>query len=826
MLVPAVVLIVAGLLTMVSMVEPIAARLRVPTSVAFALLGIGIGVVSLVLQHYYAFDPNGVVQLIVNPPVASSVFIFVFLPILVFQSAVNIDVRQIAEDAGPVLVLSVVAVIVATFFIGGVVHWISGFSLMACLLLGAVVATTDPVAVIGIFRDIGAPSRLGRILEGEALFNDAAAITLFVLFLGYVLEPQPVNIGGTVTTFFLLGGGGAVFGYLVGRVVCVLTALVSDRPMAQVSLLLAAPYLAFIFAEHMLHVSGVVAVVSVGITFNLFGPAYASPVGWGQFHAIAEQLDYWATSLVFVLASVLIPKLLAGATWTDLGLLMVLVLAALVARAVILFVALPLMSRFGLSTAIGGRYGVVILWGGLRGALTLALALSITENPDVSLEVKRFIAVLATGFVLFTVLIQGTTLHILMRLVGLDRLSPLDEALRLQVLSVAQFNVQDQLAKSASLYELPEMQISGAMAEARERVEDFAGFDREHRISLGLVTLARQERELILEQFRERTISFSIVSDMLANSARLIDRARTGGEHGYAEAARKSLGLTTRLKLAHGIHRRLGVDTYFSRLLSDRFEIILASRIVLMQLTPFIHATIEPVLGTEVARRAQELLTERLEAIQRALDGLNLQFPEYSQALKRSFVLRTALRREELEYESLFEQSIIGPELHRDLKLRIAAQREKIDRRPPLDLGLDTCELVKRFPLFSSFNDEQVEEMRSLMTPVFALPGEMLIRKGDRGDAAYFISSGAVEVRAGFRQIRLGTGDVFGELALLTNEPRTADVFSIAYCSLLRLDARTFNSFIASHPDVGAHIESVAKKRLKENKVAAPQAAG
>jgi monovalent cation:H+ antiporter, CPA1 family len=92
-----------------------------------------------------------------------------------------------------------------------------------------------------------------------------------------------------------------------------------------------------------------------------------------------------------------------------------------------------------------------------------------------------------------------------------------------------------------------------------------------------------------------------------------------------------------------------------------------------------------------------------------------------------------------------------------------------------------------------------------------------LIHKGDEGDAAYFISSGAVEVHAGARQIRLGTGDVFGELALLTSEPRTADVISIAYCSLLRLDARDFNTFIAANPNVAAHIEDVAAKRMREN---------
>ncbi len=818
MLVPAIVLIVCALLAMVSLVEPIAARFNVPISVASALLGIGIGVGALLLRTNFDFEPAGVMSLLVDPPVGSSIFIFVLMPILVFQSAVGIDVRQIAEDATPIVVLSVFAVVVATFFIGGVVHWASGFPLIACLLLGAVVATTDPVAVIGILRDVGAPARLGRLLEGESLFNDAAAITLFVLFLGYVLAPQPVDVLGGVLQFALLGGGGAIFGYLVGRVSCVLLAFVGDRPMAQVTLCLAAPYLAFILAETVLHVSGVVSVVGVGVTLNLFGPGYASPVGWNQFRAILDQLDYWAGSLIFVLASILVPRLLTGATWGDLVLVLVLVVAALVARAIVLFGTLPVLQRFRLSAKVDSRYSLVIVWGGLRGALTLALALSITENTQVPFEVQRFIAVLATGFVLFTILVQGTTLHRVMRLVGLDKLSPLDTALRQQVLGVAQTNVRETLSRTATLYGLPELEKQ-EFASSSEPVElaDVADFDRGHRMTLGLVTLARHERELILENFRERTISFSIVSDMLANSARQIDRSRTGGERGYAEAAKESLELPSRLRLAHGLHRRLGVDTYFARLLSDRFEILLASRIVLMRLEPFIRQTIRPVLGEDVAVRAGELLAERREGLQRAVDSLTLQFPEYALELKRSFVLRTALRREELEYDGLYEQSIIGPELHRDLRMHIASRRGRADKRPQLDLGLDIRDLVRNFPLFATLSEEQVDDMVRLMHPVFTLPGEVLIHKGEEGDAAYFISSGAVEVHAGERQIRLGTGDVFGELALLTSEPRTADVISIAYCSLLRLDAGDFNTFIAANPNVAAHIEDIAAKRIREN---------
>ncbi len=106
-----------------------------------------------------------------------------FLPLLVFQAGIATDVRQVIEDAAPILLLAIVATLVTTAVIGLALSPISGMPLVACLMLGSIVATTDPVAVIGIFHDVGAPSRLTRLVEGETLLNDAAAITLFGLLL-------------------------------------------------------------------------------------------------------------------------------------------------------------------------------------------------------------------------------------------------------------------------------------------------------------------------------------------------------------------------------------------------------------------------------------------------------------------------------------------------------------------------------------------------------------------------------------------------------------------------------------------------------------------
>ena len=106
----------------------------------------------------------------------SDAIVYLFLPILLFQAGLTIDVRRMVDDIAPVLLMAVVAVLVSTGAVGLALAAVSDLGLVVCLLLGAIVATTDPVAVVGIFRELGAPRRLLILIEGESLFNDAAAI--------------------------------------------------------------------------------------------------------------------------------------------------------------------------------------------------------------------------------------------------------------------------------------------------------------------------------------------------------------------------------------------------------------------------------------------------------------------------------------------------------------------------------------------------------------------------------------------------------------------------------------------------------------------------
>src|SRR5207302_5730467 len=255
--------------------------------------------------------------------------------------------------------------------------------------------------------------------------------------------------------------------------------------------------------EHVLGVSGVVAVVSAGLTGGALARVRLRPASWRYLERVWEQNGFWASSLIFVIASTLVPRLLHGMQLRDLWLLLVVVEAALVARAAVLFGVLPLLSALRLSQKVSSAYKIAITWGGLRGAVTLALALSVTENAALDSDSKDFVADLATGFALFTLLVNGLTLRPVIRLLKLDRLSPLNLAVRSKVLAVSLADVRDLVSDTAEEYRIAPAAAMILTQGYEQRIEELASrpdlekvISNQDRIRIGLVALANRERRI------------------------------------------------------------------------------------------------------------------------------------------------------------------------------------------------------------------------------------------------------------------------------------------------------------------------------------------
>lgn len=818
-------LIIACLLLVVAVIQPLAVRLQMPPTVLLAGVGVGIGFLAAFLLATPLTDAfNAVVAPVVGMPVTSAVFIYVFLPILLFQAALTIEVRRMLEDVAPILLMAVVAVLVAAAVIGFGLNMLFGVPLLVCLLLGAIVATTDPAAVVAIFRDIGAPARLTRLVEGESLLNDAAAIALFTLLLGVLVSGEPLDLSQGLAWFTVSFIGGIALGVVGGRLLVAALPWMGGHRAGEATLTLAAPYIIYIVGDQMLGVSGVVAVVAAGLTVSALIRSSISPANWRHLINVWEQVAFWAGSLVFILAAVLVPRILTGVTFTDILMVLALVVAALLARALVLFLLLPLLSAVRLAEKVSLPYKVTILWGGLRGAVTLALALAVTENPALDPELKRVVAVTASGFVLFTLFVNGTTLRRVIALLGLDRLSPIDQALRNQVLVLALADVRDSVRDAARRHEIAPAVSDSVVGEYEERIAEQAAagdieqalLDRD-RLALGLIALAGRERELILDHHEHRTVSTGVVERLLRHTERLSEGTRAEGRLGYQRASRHLLKFDRAFRIAHALHRRAGIERPLNRRLAERFETLLVLRLTLNELSGYITTRLTPLLGARIGELLHEILNGRIAATCKALDALRLQYPDYADALERLFLRHLARRQELNHYDALRAEGLLGPEVHDSLRRAVQGGATAPDERPRLDLRLKTRDLIAQCPVFGGLPKPSLDAVARLVRAQFAVPGETIVRKGDRGRGMYFISSGAVDVCLPGQGVRLGRGDFFGEMALLTGQPRMADIIALTYCHLLVLDNAEFRKLLDVNPEIRAHIEGTVAERAAAN---------
>jgi CPA1 family monovalent cation:H+ antiporter len=817
-------LVIASFLVLISLVQPAAERLHLPYTVLLAFVGVAVGAVSSFLLYTPLISTfDDIVAPVVNLPFSSSTFLGVFLPILLFHAALNIDLREIAEDAAPILALAILAVVAAAAAIGFGLSLVS-VPLTVALLLGAIVATTDPAAVVAIFREVGAPPRLIRLVEGESLLNDAAAIVLFGLLLEMLTEGAHPSLAAGLLRFAEAFFGGILLGAVGGRLFGAILPYLGGSRTAEMTLSVALPYIVYVLGDEVLDVSGVVAVVGAGLTGGALARIRLLPANWHYLRQVWEQIGFWAGSLIFVTASTLVPRLLAGMAWHDLLLLAILIAAALASRVGVLLGILPLLSALRLSQKISAAYKVAIAWGGLRGAVTLALALSVTENAQIDPGIKAIVAVLATGFVLFTLLVNGLSLRPMIRLLKLDRLSPLDAAVRDKVLALSLAEVRDDVSRVAQEYAIPPAVASGVTEDYDRRIDVLASspdFEQaisdQDRIRIGLVALANQERRIILDHHAQRTVSGAAIERLLRNTNRILDAAKAEGRVGYNRAARALLEFSRGFRVANLLHRMVRRDGPLQRQISIRFETLLVRRLALDELTRFADSRLRALLGERVADLLGEMIVSRAAATARALDALPLQYPEHAAALERRFLNQSGLRLQISRYHDLYDEGLIGRELFEDLEREHAAARTLSAKLPPLDLGLQTEELIGSFDMFAGLAQAELKALVRLFRPRLLVPGELVLRKGQRGSEMFFISSGAVEVVLRGKRVRLGSGDFFGEMALLSGRPRQADCVALGFCRVLVLSAADLNRFLDAYPGAKAEIDRIAQQRTRSD---------
>ena len=501
------------LLIAASVIAVIAARLRIPYTVALVLGGLALGAVHLpILQNVTGQRPDWLTP---------DVVLLIFLPPLLFEGSVKIQLQRLRENVIPILLLANAGVLVATVITGYVVHWEMGLPLLTALLFGSIISATDPISVISIFKDMAVNKRLSVIVEGESLFNDGTAVVLFGILLAGISTGQ-LSVSSGIEKFLVVVLGGAAVGLGLGYAASKITQRI-DEPRIEITLTTILAYTSYLVANS-LHLSGVIATVAAGLMVGNFGARIGmSPRTRLAMWSFWEYFSFVINSIVFLLIGleVSVTEILHAWQVTLLA-----IAAVLLGRAISVYLVSPINNAF--SEKIPTRWQHVLVWGGMHGALSLALALSL----DRSFPYRDQILAMTFGVVAFTLIVQGLTIKPLLRSLGLDTSKEdVYERARIRQLAIgsARAELESMLRShliSQPVYERFHYELEGQLMEVKAEIAEIYRKDKtraSEEVRLATLRLVTAERSSIEQAVHDGLISSQSAEEMIDAADRALD---------------------------------------------------------------------------------------------------------------------------------------------------------------------------------------------------------------------------------------------------------------------------------------------------------------
>ena len=805
---------VVALLLVAGAVRVVTDRLQFPYAVALVIVGVGIGEVARRVAPDMAA--------IAGTPVAADMILFVLIPTLIFEAAFHTNVRLLRQNLWPVLTLAVPAAMTSSFVVAAIVWLVSPFDFAQCLLLGAILSSTDPVAVVAIFRKIGAPARLTMLVEGESLLNDATSIVLARIMLGIIAAGSfgASNFSDGLVEFGMVFFGGAAVGWLAAIFIGWLISKVQDDPFTATVLTSILAYATFLIAERGLHLSGVVAVVIAGLVMADWGRTKMSP------HDEEHVEHFWhfagnaANAMLFLLVgfSVQISMLLA-----NLALFGWVIVALLVSRAVAVFGLAPLMARLPNTAPISMAYQMVIYWGGLRGGIAIAIVLSLADY-----EFGQTFIALVMGSVLFTLVVQGMTMERLVKWLGLDR-PPLADR-------VARAETQLDALRAASAG-IPELRAGGLFSQRigddleRKLASDIARVGTELESLRHTELTQEQEQRLLLERcfaaeqalyhglFRKGHLAEKTFRDLAAGVSVQADAVRDGATsppRTTVGAKRRKLlqrvltvapaGVADRLRqgyIAADYERAWGEFQATTQILEN------IERLALAHSTP-----------AEIVADVRMLYLRWQANARQQLDATAEQFPEFVTAQQERLAQRLMALAQSENIQDKAEAGSVPAGIADELVRELTSASRTLRGGSTAPLQISPAELLRKVPSFKDMPEAEFARIAAVLVPRSVPAGQVIVAQGSRGSSLMLIARGVVRVVSSDSKgehdlATLVAGDFFGEMALLTNQPRSATCRAVTPCALYELRRTDFNDLVASLPAVRVAFEAANRDRRK-----------
>src|SRR5687767_3377507 len=383
---------ISTLLLIAAVVAMAVRRLKIPYTVGLMLTGIVLAVSPF---------PSDDIE------ITKDLIFTIFLPPLIYEAAIYIKWQELRRDLPVILTLATVGVLLSAGITAAGMHYLAQWAWPSAILFGVLIAATDPVSVIATFKEAGVHGRLRLLVEAESLFNDAAAAVAFSIALAFAIGGS-ITLFGTVQTLVITIAGGILCGALVAGSVLLLAGQTDDH-LIEITLTTVAAYGSFLLAEHF-HLSGVLASLVAGLlTGNIGSLGSFTDKGREGVLSFWEFIAFVVNSLIFMLIGI-------GGAYQDFTNLLIpiaiAIILVLLGRALAIYPLSALFSRSPLQVSPAHQH--ILFWGGLRGALALALALGIPpEFPQ-----RETIITVAFGVVAFSIFAQGLTIRQLLRKLG------------------------------------------------------------------------------------------------------------------------------------------------------------------------------------------------------------------------------------------------------------------------------------------------------------------------------------------------------------------------------------------------------------------------
>jgi len=414
------VIAVVSLLLTANLIFFVSKKLKLPYSVLLVLTGAGI----------YPFKDN--FSILENLELNPQLLFFVFLPLLLFESAFNIDFRKLSKDLDLVTYLATFGVILSTIIIGFGASFVLQIPLEVAFLFAAVISSTDPIAVISIFKELGVPKRLIQLVDSESMFNDATSLILSDIikpFLvasfvsGSMLQTVGDNLLFGFENFIYIALTSLIVGSVIGLTASKLVEIIRNELFIEFTITIAAAYLAFIFTEEVLDSSGIIATVTVGVIIGNYGKHKFSPKVKHLLKEFWEYLSFISNSLVFLLVGLTFGLSIVLSNWQQAILISLL---AFLGRAVAVYFIGFLHNRFNPSRALPIKWLHVMWWGGLRGALPIAVIMyyaeqAVLEGDAGFIIYEESLLRQVVSVVFWSLILGGITIRPLIRLLKVDR---------------------------------------------------------------------------------------------------------------------------------------------------------------------------------------------------------------------------------------------------------------------------------------------------------------------------------------------------------------------------------------------------------------------